>query len=51
MTEPAPAIEGVVPPHVPPELVKDLTIGRGLMTERLPHEIVDEIHRDFPPAF
>ena len=51
MTEPAPATEGVAPPHVPPELVKDLTIGRGLMTERLPHEIVDEIHRDFPPAF
>ena len=41
MTEPAPAIAVVVPPHVPPELVKDLTIGRGLMTERLPHEIVE----------
>ena len=51
MTELAPAIEGVVPPHVPPELVKDLTIGRGFVTERLPHEIVDEIHRDFPPVF
>ena len=38
-------------PHVPPELVKDLTIGRGFVTERLPHEIVDEIHRDFPPVF
>lgn len=51
MTESAPATEGVVPSHVPPEMVKNLTIGRGFVTERLPHEIVDEIHRDFPPVF
>ena len=40
-----------IPSHVPLELVRNLTIGRGLTTTRLPHAVVDDIHRDFPPVF
>ena len=40
-----------IPAHVPPEMVRNLTMGRGLTTTRPPHAVVDDIHRDFPPVF
>ena len=40
-----------IPPHVPPEMVRNLTMGRGLTTTRPPHAVVDDIHRDFPTVF
>ena len=41
----------VIPEHIDPDLVLYLPIGRGVSTERLPHEIAAEIHRDFPRGF
>ena len=40
-----------IPSHVPPDMVRNLTMGRGLTTTRPPHSVVDDIHRDFPPIF
>lgn len=51
MTESTESPRAGIPSHVPPDMVAVLPIGRGLVTSRLPHEIVDEIHRDFPPVF
>ena len=41
----------VIPDHVDPALVFNLPIGRGLTTDRLPHDIVSDIHRNYPRAF
>lgn len=51
MTESTQEFENEIPSHVPLAMVSNLTIGRGFKTKRLPHEVVDDIHRDFPPVF